>query len=287
MDSVETSGRTVDDAVLQALTRLGKLREDVEIQILQEPVKGSRGIGSRDARVRVWVKHSVTHPDEAESAASNALPGNGVDNRQRSHRTPSIFSEASRTAPKSYVPGPQEDKEEEFEEEQPVRATEDSRPASDTYTRLAADTLREIVKQMGIPCTIEITGRNPLRLNIRLKDTADTQSELIGRGGETLSAMQLLVNLIVNKQNDEHHRILIDIENYRKRRDENLRSLAQRVASQVQKNMRSVMLEPMTPYDRRIIHLTLQDSPYVQTQSTGEGEQRRVVVSLKQTKHES
>ncbi len=287
MDSVETSGRTVDDAVLQALTRLGKLREDVDIQILQEPVKGNRGIGSRDARVRVWVKQPSAHPAETDSASANALPTNGVDNRQRTHRTPSIFSEASRTAPKTYVPGPQEDKEEDFEEEQPVRSTEDTRPASDSYTRLAADTLREIVKQMGVPCTIEITGRSPLRLNIRLKDTADTQSALIGRGGETLSAMQLLVNLIVNKQSEEHHRILIDIENYRKRRDENLRSLAQRVATQVQKNMRSVMLEPMSPYDRRIIHLTLQESPFVQTQSTGEGDQRRVVVSLKQAKYES
>jgi spoIIIJ-associated protein len=104
---------------------------------------------------------------------------------------------------------------------------------------------------------------------------------LIGRRGETLAALQLLVNLIVRHRTKRRMRIVVDAENYRLRREENLRSLALRVAQQVRANRRSIALEAMPPNERRIVHIALADYTDISTESTGEGDERRVVISLK------
>jgi spoIIIJ-associated protein len=106
-------------------------------------------------------------------------------------------------------------------------------------------------------------------------------SLLIGRRGETLASIQLLVNLIVSKQTGNRERIIIDAERYRERREQNLRSMAARVADQVRRSGHPIMLEAMPPNERRIIHMVLAETTDIATESTGEGDQRRVVVSLK------
>lgn len=322
MDQVEASGKSVDDAILQALARLGRRRDEVEVEILQEPRRSVRGVGAREARVRVWLKRARPAPTRAASSGAVLTPDladqwiDGLENEPAAPLPPPPVSPPPRSAPTrkpSIVsaprPAPQppvveddyddEDDEEEddFEEEQPF-ATQPQRVVTapslgdeeeelaegavpDDIARQASDIMRTILRHMGLPAQVEVTENDPLTINVRVGGNTETQAVLIGRRGETLAAMQLIVNLMLNRKAKDRYHVVVDVENYRHRRDDNLRSLAMRVAEQVQRSQRSMTLEPMTPYERRIVHLTLQESPYVQTQSAGEGEQRRVVISLK------
>ena len=111
--------------------------------------------------------------------------------------------------------------------------------------------------------------------------SGDTLGVLIGRRGDTLDAIQYLSSLTVNKDKDEYTRVTIDVEHYRAKREETLRKLAVRMANRARKSGRRVVLEPMNPYERRVLHSTLQDNPYVQTHSEGEEPYRRVIITLK------
>ena len=288
MESIEASGKSVDEAVLQALSRLGKRRDEVEVTVLQEPSRGAFGIGSKDARVRVSVRpanvSAVITPEMADAIL-------GPDD---------AFPEEELYA---------EDEEEEFiedelaeEEPAPFLSTATLTPelASDlglgdvgvaegemqeveTPTRedveITVDVLQHILRYMNIHATIQVRSTNPLTLNIQ--GIHENLGLLIGRRGETLAALQLLVSLIVGHRTKHRMRIIIDAENYRERREENLRSLALRVAQQVRNYRRSIALEAMPPHERRIVHIALSDSKDISTESIGEGDARRVVISLK------
>ncbi|NLK87829.1 MAG: protein jag [Clostridiaceae bacterium] len=118
--------------------------------------------------------------------------------------------------------------------------------------------------------------------SIQLKVTGRDSGIIIGRRGETLDALQYLTSLVVNRKNENYKRVTIDIENYRKKREETLIKLAERLAERVIKYRRNVSLEPMNPYERRIIHSTLQNNDYVETYSVGEDPNRKVVITLRQ-----
>src|SRR5262249_56025027 len=128
--------------------------------------------------------------------------------------------------------------------------------------------------------TDEEREEEPLTLNIHSDDN-QALALLIGRRGETLAALQLLVNLIVNKQTGVREHIIVDAEGYRERRERNLRAMATRVADQVRRSGMPIMLEAMPPNERRIIHMTLADSGDISTESTGEADHRPVALSLK------
>jgi spoIIIJ-associated protein len=144
---------------------------------------------------------------------------------------------------------------------------------------ITVDVLQHILRYMNIHATVQVRSTSPLTLNIR--GINENLGLLIGRRGETLAALQLLVNLIVSHRTRHRMRIIVDAENYRERREENLRSLALRVAQQVRNYRRSIALEAMPPHERRIVHIALSDSNDISTESIGEGEERRVVISLK------
>ena len=111
--------------------------------------------------------------------------------------------------------------------------------------------------------------------------SGDDMGALIGKRGQTLDSIQYLVSLVVNKESEEYVRVKVDTENYRKRRKETLENLAKNIAYKVKRTKRSVSLEPMNPYERRIIHSALQNDKYVVTHSEGEDPYRHVVVTLK------
>jgi len=144
---------------------------------------------------------------------------------------------------------------------------------------ITVDVLQHILRYMNIHATVQVRSTDPLTLNIN--GINENLGLLIGRRGETLAALQLLVNLIVSHRTKHRMRIIVDAENYRERREENLRSLALRVAQQVRNYRRSIALEAMPPHERRIVHIALSDSKDISTESIGEGEERRVVISLK------
>lgn len=336
MDTVEASGKTVDDAVLQALARLGRRRDEVNIEVLQEPSRGSFGLGMRDARVRVTVKPRRTASsgvvitpeladallgfDEAAGPSSRALqPPKPASAQPQRGKTPPVpqppaeeeeeedgFEEEEEEEFEDDEYDDEEEfeddeEEEEFEEEEeeevvltgargrPTNAAvpeaeegpeseEEAGPASRELVSAAVEVLQTMLHHMNVPGKVEVRSRDPLTLNVRMEDGLGL---LIGRRGETLASLQLLINLIVSHRIKHRQRIVVDVENYRMRREENLRQLAFRVAQQVRQSRRAIPLEAMPPNERRIVHMALSESEDVMTHSEGEGDQRRVIISLK------
>ncbi len=308
MESIEASGKSVDDAVLQALAGLKRRRDEVDITVLQEPSRGTLGIGSKEARVRVTVRSSspaaiitpqmadaILGPDDEEELEEEA-PGE-FEEEEYPGDEEEMFEEGDEFDAEEY-------EEDELEEEQipafapagsgqyssgllselgDVSAVEGEMQEVETPSSedvdVTVDVLQHILQYMNIRALVQVRSTDPLTLNIQ--GINENLGLLIGRRGETLSALQLLVSLIVGHRTKHRMRIVIDAENYRERREENLRSLALRVAQQVRNYRRSIALEAMPPHERRIVHIALADSKDISTESIGEGDARRVVISLK------
>ena len=144
----------------------------------------------------------------------------------------------------------------------------------------ASDFLKDVFDAMNLAVNMDIKYDEDSRhLNIDL--SGEEMGILIGKRGQTLDSLQYLVSLVVNKGAEEYVRVKVDTEDYRKRRKETLENLAKNIAYKVKRTKRSVSLEPMNPYERRIIHYSLQSDPYVTTHSEGEDPYRKVVVTLK------
>ena len=144
----------------------------------------------------------------------------------------------------------------------------------------AKDFLNEVFEAMNMVVVIDAKYDEESR-NLNIDLSGDEMGVLIGKRGQTLDSLQYLVSLVVNKESEEYIRVKVDTEDYRKRRKETLENLAKNIAYKVKRTKRSVSLEPMNPYERRIIHSALQNDKYVTTHSEGEEPFRRVVVTLK------
>jgi spoIIIJ-associated protein len=307
VESIEVSGKSVDEAVLQALTRLGKRREEVDISVLQEPSRGTFGLGSKDARVRVTVrlgsKSAVITPELADAILGPDGPDIPLaddevydDDTEEYEDDEEEFEDDDEDLEDDEL-----EDDEEFEDEasvpflipeaSPLLIIEQSHAPegrgelldvenpSREDVEITVDVLQNILRYMNIHATVQVRSNSPLTLNIH--GINENLGLLIGRRGETLAALQLLVSLIVSHRTRHRMRIVVDAENYRQRREENLRSLALRVAQQVRSYRRSIALEAMPPNERRIVHIALADSNDISTESIGEGDERRVVISLK------
>lgn len=147
------------------------------------------------------------------------------------------------------------------------------------YENIVRDFLSPILSSMGVSDEISIVQDEDNSLNVRL--SADNIGIVIGRRGETLDALQYLLGLVVNKYSDNFMRVTLDVGNYREKREETLEKLAKRLADRVTKTRKNMTLEPMNPYERRIIHATLQDYQSVETYSIGEEPNRKVVIKYK------
>jgi spoIIIJ-associated protein len=307
VESIEASGRSVEDAILQALARLRRQRDEVDVAVLQEPARGTRGMGAREARVRVTVRAprrqsaAVVTPemadallaeeDGAEAEIEDGAPYEG-DAGGTGYAAGEYAGAAGDENDGPYADeyGEDEGYDEGYDEageagaglaEVPVVALSELLGPEASAEQVAVEALRAILAHMGLGDTlIEVREQDPLTLNVR-SASGDDLSLLIGRRGETLAALQLLIALIVAKQTGQRERIVVDTEGYRVRREDNLRSLAQRVAAQVRRSQAPVALEAMPPNERRIIHMELADEADLSTESSGEGDQRRVVISLK------
>ncbi len=303
MESIEVSGKSVDDALLQALVRLHKRRDEVDVTILQEPARGGAfGIGGKEARIRVTVLpprgSAVITPEMADALL-------GPDDEDLYEDEELDEGEEDEEFEDEELDEGEED-EEEFEEEGDEEYEDETYQSALPLAQVAAeieqitvaqgemqevenpstedidvtvDVLRHILQYMNIRASIQVRSQSPLTLNIQGMN--ENLGLLIGRRGETLAALQLLVSLIVSHRTKHRMRIIVDAENYRERREENLRSLAMRVAQQVRNYRRSIALEAMPPHERRIVHIALAESKDISTESIGEGDARRVVISLK------
>ena len=242
MEEIVMSARTVDEAIELALKELDVDRDEAEVEILSRGKTGFLGIGSEVARVRA-----------RKLSAGGAAPGTAAE--------PSATEGAAATA--------ETDK------------AETDTTAADTAAGAATAVVGRILEAAGVNVTRTLRTANDPETGGPIIDLAGEDSGLlIGRRGQTLQALQFLVNMIVRKEH-EGVRVVLDVENYRQRRESSLRDMAVKVAERVAQTNRGITLEPMPPADRRIIHTTLTDHPGVTTESTGEGEGRKVMVMPK------
>ena len=271
MDYSEKWGRDVDEAVKLALEDLKVSIDEVDVTVLEEPSRGFFGIGSKLALVRVEKKKKeepkpeppapvyeapVAEPAK-EPVKEEARPKQNIEKKNRQKAT----KENKTKKPELSV------LREEPEEE--LTVLEDHK---------AITFLREVIKEMGLDCEVSgKMGKETIYLNIQGKDSGT----IIGKRGQTLDSIQYLVSLVVNKDQNKYTRVVVDAENYRAKRERTLEALAYRLATKVTKSRRPVKLEPMNPYERKVIHATLQNHPHVTTRSEGEDPYRRVIIELK------
>ena len=259
MSTIETTGKTIEDAVRSGLVRLGRMKDEVDIEVLEEPKSGFFGFGSKPAKVRITEKEGVpvvpameSQPEEAEKTAA---PGAAE---------PAVRVEAESLPQEDTVPAVPETAE----------AAEEAFTAEEAAAKAKAF-LQEVLKNMGIDVVIEkMIKSDKVLLHLHGKNLGI----LIGKHGQTLDALQYLTNLTTNQGETTRHFIMLDVENYRHRREETLKQLAIRLANRVKKSGDRVVLEPMNGYERKIIHVTLQNDPQVRTESEGQDPYRHVVI---------
>jgi spoIIIJ-associated protein len=279
VESVEAEGRTVNEATEKALEELGLRKDQVDVEVLSEGRPRLLGFRGEPARVRVIPKPIQAPPPRPARAAA---------------REEEEFEEEEEEFEEEEEAGEEEEYEEYEEEEEravPVAVRPSRRPerepvaeASAEDVQAAAGVLEDLVRLMGIDA--EVTTRPPETPGDGLgmiQAVLDIEGEdlglLIGRRGQTLASLQYLLNLIVAKQLGKRVAFGVDVDGYRRRREEALVALAKRTATRVRQTGRSVTLEPMPPNERRIVHITLADDPNVITVSIGEGEARKVAVT--------
>ncbi len=267
MNVVEKTGKTVEDAVKAALGALGKAREQVNVEVLEEPKSAILGfIGGRDAKVRVTVKEvkkaaeAAAAPVMAEAAKKLADAAAQLQADAEAEEK----TEAPETAKKAAPAETDADKE---AERRAVAAT-------------GKEFLENIFTAMGMHLMIE-KFVNRKEDEILLKIHGEGIGVLIGKHGQTLDALQYLTNLAGNKGHKSWNRIILDAENYRERRRQTLERLAKNLADRVKRTHKKAMLEPMNPYERKIVHVSLQDDPAITTYSEGEEPFRKVVIDVK------
>ena len=236
--SIEAIAPSVEEAILKGAKEWGLPPESFDVEVLDEGTKGLLGFGVRQARVRMTVRSS-SDTGRADIKSEETV-------RQASEIQSSV----------------------EGSDEEALQITH--------------DTVSELLQRMGIEARIEAhwgeadaPGKiRPLFLDIH----GDDLSILIGRRGETLTALQYITRLIVGKELKRPVAVLIDIEGYRARREQQIRRLAQQMAKQAIETSQTMSLEPMPAYERRIVHIELRDNPDVDTVSVGERDQRKVTV---------
>ena len=282
MESVEAEGRTVNEATEKALEELGLRKDQVDIEVLSEGRPRLLGFGGEPARVRVTAK-PVAAPRVAPAAVASAGEDEELDEE--------YLEDEEDYEDEEEEDDDDEEDEGEDEEEAPVRQStyveRERTPvpeASADDVSAAAGVLEDLVRLMGIEANVETRipetpGDGVGMIQAVLDIEGEDLGLLIGRRGQTLASLQYLLNLIVAKKLGKRVAFGVDVDGYRRRREEALVSLAKRTASRVRQTGRSVTLEPMPPNERRIIHITLSEDPNVITVSIGEGEGRKVAVT--------
>ena len=249
MDYVEVEGDSIDDAIARALQSLGVSRDRVSIEILSNSSRGLFGIGGRRARVRATLRRPLALGGEEPAQ----------DGQQQS--APAVMPPPPEQAPPA------------LELERPP--LEDRAPLEGAALDRARLVLQELVNHIGSTGRVEV---EPDTEGPRLVIQGDESGILIGRRGQTLDALEYLVNRIVARDDETTARLIVDSQNYRSRRRDSLTALARRVAERARKRGKTVTLNPMSPRDRRIVHLALRDDPSLTTRSAGKGYFRKLLI---------
>ncbi|OXZ26416.1 RNA-binding protein [Finegoldia magna] len=307
MRSTVISAKTVEECVNKALDKLQANRNEVNIEVINEAKQGFLGLfGAKDAVVRVSLKDDVKEKG-TDDFVKNILnsDSNSVETEQKEDtkaiEDKKVVEEVEETKPT------EADNEEiveesvetvESEEVTEVKETEESVKSEETEEEqdtepdvtidrndelfiTSKNFLKQMIEDMGIDCDIESrTEGNMIKFNIMCSEESDI-GIIIGKRGETLDSLQYIVNLVTNRNADTYIRVVLDCNQYRSKRERSLQKLARRLADKAVQTGRDIKLEPMNPYERRIIHTYLQNDEKVNTFSQGNEPNRRVIIKRK------
>ncbi len=285
MTYVIKTGKTVDEAVNEALKELKLSRDQVNIEILQEASKGFLGFGSKDAAVKVSEKEDTKDilkeifSSNLESEKSNKV---NLKNKKENKTEASKVSESSQ---KNLKKDEKVEENKEKAEEKIVENLEENKSEKPYDYSLNKEEFKnlakEFIEKVMAPLNLEYELETSLEENVLTVNILGDEKKLgivIGKRGITLDAIQYLLSLIINKHSDRFVRVIVDSSGYRQRRKKTLESLAERMAKKVVRTNRSVRLEPMNSHERKIIHESLQNFEGVLTHSEGTEPYRRIVI---------
>ena len=267
MDYTEKWGKDINEAVELALIDLKVSRDEVEVTVLEEPTKGFLGIGAKLAKVRVE-KKAPAEPEKPEKKE----PEKKAPEKREQPKKSSKPKEKKTNDKKSQEKKPEEKK------KNIVLDDVDINDLKVVEEHEALTFLKDITGKMGLDLNFSArVGEDLVYVEMSGKDSRT----VIGKRGQTLDAIQYLTSLVVNREKEKYTKVVVDAENYRAKREKTLEHLANRLAAKVIKTRKHIRLEPMNPYERKVIHATLQKNPNITTRSEGEEPYRRVVIELK------
>jgi spoIIIJ-associated protein len=286
MNMTEIEGKTIDEAIEKACNEFGVPRDKLNIEIVSEGSQGFFGIGAKRAKIRARLLSIHMEEESFEKPAIKATPVLPVVDAVIPH------------VRKEGKPGKRETSREHARETKVIN----KEPAKEMSRESVRETVKETVKE-AVPASTHETDHELAmkaktllagileRMNIEAPVTADAREDaivlniqgdggglLIGKRGQNLDALQYLVNKATNRSGEDRKMIIIDTEAYRKRREDALVSLAERLGQKVKKTRKAVTVSHMNAHDRRIIHLTLQTDSSLTTKSRGEGEYRKIII---------
>lgn len=279
MNHVEATGKTIEDAVRSGLVQLGLTRDEVTVEVLAEPKSGFLGIGSKPAVVRVTAKEEAEHVLQRQQ--EDVRKAEEAEKQTAATETKAVAEPQSTSEPAADPAEPETaspaddgvDSVTDSPAEESADSVEDF--TAEEAAAKAREFLQEVLKNMGMQVMIEkMIKPDKIILHLHGKNLGI----LIGKHGQTLDALQYLTNLTTNQGKETRHFIMLDVENYRHRREETLKQLALRLSGRVKKKGDKVVLEPMNGYERKIIHVALQDAEHVRTESEGQDPYRHVVI---------
>ena len=310
MEYITVSAKTLDDAITEALVQLGVTSDQLDYQVIEKGSAGFLGIGMKQAVIKARKKEEVKEeepeieiPKVDVSVVKEPVKKENKNKKEAVKKEPAVKEKkdsAKKESPKkefSKKESPKKDskkkngakEKKESVKEQPNQEAKEKNTAVKKEVELAKveDQTKEACEKFicdvltamdmkDVNVTSFIDEEGALSINMEGSD----MGILIGKRGQTLDSLQYLANRVANKMQEGYVRVKLDTEDYRRRRKDTLENLAKNIASKVKRSRRTVSLEPMNPYERRIIHSALQSDPAVSTHSEGEEPYRRVVVTL-------
>ena len=263
MEYITVSAKTLDDAITEALSQLGVTSDQLEYEVIEKGSAGFLGIGMKQAVIKA--RRKVVEEPEAEIV-------------EDVKSEPAVMKKEEPKTVKKEIAKKETIKKETVKKE-PAKKEADLANVESQTIEACEKFIYDVLKAMDMT-DVKVTSVVDEEGALSIDMEGSNMGILIGKRGQTLDSLQYLTNRVANKMQEGYVRVKLDTEDYRRRRKETLENLAKNIASKVKRTRRTVSLEPMNPYERRIIHSALQGDPAVSTHSEGEEPYRRVVVTL-------
>lgn len=274
MEYITVSAKTVDDAITEALIQLGVTSDKLDYEVIEKGSAGFLGIGMKQAVIKARKKEEPKEEPVAEEVKEEPKKEIVKEHKESKKEHKKEFKKEKA----------EEIKEEKAEVKEPEQKKESElAKVNDETVAVCVKFVSDVLNAMGMKdakVTSKIDEEGALSIDVE----GSNMGILIGKRGQTLDSLQYLTNRVANKMQEGYVRVKLDTEDYRRRRKETLENLAKNIASKVKRTRRAVSLEPMNPYERRIIHSALQGDKFVSTKSEGEEPFRHVVVYLDREK---